>query len=96
MWCKVCYQWRWVGEFHSTTCRKVVCQLCKEEEKTGGVVGAYTHVIKNPRTGELFKLSIAEFDIPEGYVIVTKVRGGQLLPKRLQKVKRYEPGTTTQ
>jgi len=93
MWCKQCYRWQWVGEFHSTTCQKIVCQTCKEEEKTEGNRGAYTHVIKNPRTGEVSKISIAEFDIPEGYVIIKKVRGGQLLPNYLHKVKKYEPDT---
>jgi len=95
--CRLCRLIKPIDNFYHNT--KTVCKQCANQEKQmkRDITApgkphdlAYTHVIRNRYTEEVFRYHILSGPIPDGYVIVYTAQPGVLLPKRFKGISVYE------
>jgi len=75
------------------------CKPCRLEDSQKTRAGkfsalAYTHVIGCRYSGDLYKFSKIDDNIPEGYGVIYKVKPGYLLPERYRKLESYHEKIT--
>ncbi len=82
---RVCTQCQEFFIGNNTTCQACHATYMREyrrrEHTCNPHEGAFTHVIRNEETMEIFKFSCIDNELPKGYTIITKAEAGQLIPK---------------
>lgn len=80
--------------FQCKPCRaKVIKEWRQNNHYARKNAGAYTHVIRNEETKHIFKFSLLEGNIPNGYTVVYQAGPGELLPQIYNKEKAHHEQT---